>query len=84
MPEENTQNPINPEEESPKDKTNEIIIPTADWHTAIADAINGSTEPTVLVVDTDAKKELALIAADRLGKRDNITVRVAIPETEGQ
>ena len=53
-----------------------IEIPSVNWHMAIADAIKEANEPTVLVVNTEAKKELALSAAERIGKKHLITVEI--------
>jgi len=53
-----------------------IIIPSEDYNMAIANAIEEASEPTVLIVDTEAKKELALIAAKRMGKEDLIVAEI--------
>ena len=53
-----------------------IIIPLEDYSMAIANAIEEASESTVLIVDTEAKKELALIAAKRMGKEDLIVVEI--------
>ena len=53
-----------------------IIIPLEDYSMAIANAIEEASESTVLIVDTEAKKELVLIAAKRMGKEDLIVVEI--------
>jgi len=65
-----------PPQESNDKEGKRIEIPSANWHMAIADAIEEANEPTVLVVNTEAKKELALSAAESMGKKELITVEI--------
>jgi hypothetical protein len=63
-------------QESSEGEEKRIEIPSVNWHMAIANAIKEASEPTVLVVNTEAKKELALSAAERMGKKDLIQVKI--------
>lgn len=53
---------------------NRVVIPSNNWHIAIAEAIRNANNQTVIVVDTEEKKELVLRAAHRLGK--TVTVEI--------
>ncbi len=61
-------------QEIPSTEINRVTLPAADWHIALANAVRGSVDSTVIVVDTAAKKEMALIAAERMNKQ--VTVEV--------
>lgn len=50
-----------------------IKIPYADWHLALADAIEDAQEATTIVVASDAARELGISAAKRMGKADLIS-----------
>jgi len=51
-----------------------VVIPSGNWTMALADAIENAGPDTVIVVNTDAKKELGLSAAERMGKEVTIEV----------
>lgn len=61
-------------QEIPSTEENRVTIPEANWHIALADAVRNSVDSTVIVVNSEAKKDLALIAAERMNKQ--ITVEV--------
>ncbi len=55
---------------------NRVVVSsdTRDWHIALARALSNADAQTVIVVDTEAKKELALRSAGRAGKVVNVEV----------
>ncbi len=53
---------------------NRITIPAVNWHIALANAVRDAGPDTVIVVDSEAKKDLANIAAERMGKQ--VTVEI--------
>lgn len=61
-------------QEAPRNEENRIIIPKANWHIALAGAVRNAVDSTIIVVDSEAKKELALSAAERMNKQ--ITVEI--------
>lgn len=57
--------------ESPE---NRIKIPSKNWHLELAIALRHADENTVIIVDSEEKRGLALRAAGRTGK----TIRVEV------
>ena len=52
------------------------VIPTVNWHMALADAIDASQDGDVIVVQNEAQKELGEIAKSRVCPDKNITFEV--------
>lgn len=53
----------------------EVIISHGDWASSLADAIENASRGTVIVVHSEAQKELGQGAAARMGKTVEIVVR---------
>lgn len=53
---------------------NRVRIPVANWPRFLAEAIKSAQPGTVIVVDDDAKRELALEAAQDMGKQISVEV----------
>ena len=51
-----------------------VEIPYANWHIALANAIKASDNETIIVVRSEAMKDLALRAADRMGKEISLEI----------
>ncbi len=52
-----------------------IVIPQVNWHIELINCVRNAVDSTVIVVDTEAKRELALRTAQRMDKQ--VTVEVA-------
>lgn len=58
-----------------------FIIPEADWVKNLADVIDAASDGDTIVVDMDAKKELAARAASPKGKTLKIEIRPSAIDT---
>ena len=61
--------------------TRRIRIPAGNWHLHLADAIEHATEGMVIIVSSDAQKQLAERASQRMGKSVVVEVEEPIPDT---
>jgi hypothetical protein len=57
-------------------------LPTTNWHMVLADAIEESSDGDTIVVHSDAMKELALSAHDRMCPNKKITDEICNGWTE--
>lgn len=53
-----------------------VHVPNTNWSSELAVAIRSVKEDTVLIVDSSAKRELALRAIQRMSPRYNITIEI--------
>ncbi|MDO8492485.1 MAG: hypothetical protein Q7S34_02495 [bacterium] len=60
-----------------------VVIPVVNWVVALADAVRNADDQTVIVVNTEEKKELALRAANRFGKTVIVEVETNILPQSG-
>lgn len=56
----------------------ELVVQNEGWCFAIIDGIREADEETLIVVDSEDKKELVLLTAKHLGKKVKVEVRFAI------
>ena len=47
-----------------------VVIPSVNWYLELAEAVKNAHPEMIIVVNSEAKKGLALIAAERMGKKD--------------
>ena len=53
-----------------------VHIGKTDWHKQLANAIRLAKEDTIIVVDSNVKRELGLLVIERLAPVHNITIQV--------
>lgn len=53
-----------------------IVIPAEDWAKTLGEALMHADDNTIIVVDSAAKRDMALIAIRRLGKKVQIEIAI--------